>query len=51
MRDYTPFIYDLSKCTNAFYCHIQVIRTDKNLKKADKVNVKNLQHGREFRFV
>ena len=27
MRDYTPFMYDLSKCIKEFYCHIQLIRT------------------------
>ena len=29
MRAYTPFMYDLSKCINAFYCHVQLIRTNK----------------------
>ena len=29
MRDYTPFMYDVSKCINAFHCHVQQIRINK----------------------
>ena len=33
MRDYTPSMYDLSKCVNAFYCYVQLSRTNKKLTK------------------
>ena len=29
MRDYAPFMYDLSKCINAFYHYVQLIRIKK----------------------
>ena len=38
MRGYTPLIYDLSKCINAFYCHVQLVRTNK-IKNNKKRNV------------
>ena len=36
MRGYTPFMYDLSKCINAFNCRVQLIRTGKKFLKRKK---------------